>query len=240
MNQALLLLHLGVLALADTEVTCDATDSTCHARAEQARTLLQHEATRSQKIEKHSDVAALSCAKWCKPKHKAVPACSDCEFEEAAAPCDGNCAAKGTVTSSPEFSSDCGLTTGGPYSPTTCPMYYLGWSKNPHKFCEGTDDGGPWVQVDLGVVTAFDTIEVVQPQRKNFSPPGYCGLEVWIDGKSVFSQPGYTENPQYEGAYQITAITGSFTGQKVKVKYGRSAKNPTAHLFGINIKDSSR
>jgi len=157
--------------------------------------------------------------------------------QTSAVKCEGNCAAQGVVTSSYDFNGDkCGVTTGGPYDPVNCPMKYLGWTKDVNKFCPAGDGaGGPWVEVDLGAATDFNTIEVVQPQRKKFKPPGYCGLEVWVDGVSVFSQPGYTESPKYNGQNQVTTVTGTFSGQKVKVKYGRSAKNPTAHLYGINI-----
>jgi len=119
-------------------------------------------------------------------------------------------------------------------------MQYLGWAPKTavDKFCEGDGAGGPWVEVDLGALTTFNTIEVVQPQRMTFKPPGYCGLEVWVDGVSVYSEPGYTANPKYSGANQVTTVSGDFTGQKVKVKYGRSAKNPTAHLYGINVFDN--
>ena len=188
------------------------------------------------------------CKSWCTQDNCKWKACLDCDVCSAAPPdpsgakCEGSCAAAGTVTVSDgtSFQPDqCGITTGGPYSPTTCPMQYLGWAskKDVNKFCEGNGAGGPWAEVDLGALTSFNTIEVVQPQRKTYSPPGYCGLEVWGDGKRVYSAPRYTANPAYSGANQVTTVKGTFTGQKVRVKYGRSAKNPTAHLYGINVYD---
>jgi len=190
-----------------------------------------------------------TCKPWCKwPSQCGNTHCADCEMCEDTAKipphttsvdCEDNCASKGVVTSSEAYDdSKCGVTKGGPYDPVTCPMKYLGWAPktNFNAFCEGDGDG-PWVEVDLGAVTRFNTIEVVQPQRKapKYNPPGFCGLQIWVDDISEFQELHYSEGTKYDGPYQITSIHGEFTGQKVKVKYGRSAKNPTAHLFGINV-----
>jgi len=187
----------------------------------------------------------LACGGWCKKSQCSWKACRGCDIcgtptpapPPAAADCEGNCAAGGVVTSSEgAIAAACGVNTGGPYDPVNCPMKYLGWApKSKYEaFCDGDL---PWVELDLGAATAFNTIEIVQPQRKSLKPPGYCGLAVWVDGASVYTEPGYTAKPEYDksGKYQVTTVTGTFTGQKIKVQYGRSAKNPTAHLFGINV-----